>query len=256
MKTLMKSDFFFLHKTSKFIIFATLIFMFSILSPLTARYMNEILEALLSTSDELVITFPDTSILDSYFQYIGDLNEIILWVILFVGVSIFIRDKSKGQMPLIMSKPINRTKYLVSKYTSFSILLFGLLSIGYLVFSYYTNALYHELLFIDGLVMMLYYFVYIEFLLAVALLMSILFDTYILAILFTFLVYIISNVLNMLSDLTFFSHLPGMLNSEGVEYLVTEGVVDGSIITLIVGIGLTIVLIVLSTTIFRKQELA
>ena len=218
--------------------------------------MNEILHALLSTSDDLVISFPETSVLDSYFQYVGDLNEIILWVVLFVGVSIFIRDKSKGHMPLVMSKPIDRTKYLLSKYIVFSVLLFGLLSVGYLVFSYYTNALFKELLFLDGLVMLLYYFVYVEFLLAVALLMSILFDTYILAILLTFLVYIISNVLNMLSDLTFFSHLPGMLNSAGVEYLVTDGIVEGSIITLIVGIGLTIALLILSTAIFKKQELA
>lgn len=256
MKTLMKTDFFFLRKTSKIIIFGALILMFSIVSPLTARYMSEILEALLSTSNDLVISFPETTVLDSYFQFISDLNEIVLWVIMFVGVSIFIRDKTKGQMPLIMSKPICRTKYLLSKYITFSGLLLGLLLLGYLIFTYYTNALFQEIFFVDGLIMMLYYFVYVEFLLAVAMLMSILFKTYILAILSTFLIYIVTNVFNVLADLTFFSHLPGMLNSVGVEYLVTEGVVDGSILTLMVGLSLTIGTILLSVLIFRKQELA
>ena len=209
-----------------------------------------------TSSNEVSISFPETSVFDSYFQFIGDLNEIVLWVILFVGVSIFIRDKSKGQMPLVMSKPISRTKYLLSKYITFSGLLFILLFIGYLVFTYYTNALFDEIFFVDGLIVMLYYFVYVEFLLAVAMIMSVCFNTYILAILSTFLVYIVFSVLNILKDITFFSHLPGMLNSAGVEYLVTEGAVEGSMITLIVGLGLTLVLIILSIRIFRYQELA
>ena len=41
--------------------------------------------------------------------------EIFLIVGIFVSVSIFMRDKNKGLLPLILSKPINRTKYLLSK---------------------------------------------------------------------------------------------------------------------------------------------
>ena len=92
---LLKYDFYHLRKTSKFIVFPVVIVMFAILSPITARYMNQLLDLALADSGlNIVLTNP--VVLDSYIQYIGNLYETILFVVLFIGVGFFIKDKTKG----------------------------------------------------------------------------------------------------------------------------------------------------------------
>ena len=140
MKKLLKYDFFYLFKTSKFLVIGAVFVMFSVISPLTTKYINEILSFLLNGADS-PIEIPVPTIYTAYSQYISDLYEICFMVVLFVVVSIFIRDKTKGLLPLILSKPINRTKYVLSKYISVLVLILGSLLLGYLTFSYYTYFL-------------------------------------------------------------------------------------------------------------------
>jgi ABC-2 type transport system permease protein len=236
-------------------VFGALIGIFSILSPLTARFMNEIIEALLPAGDGLSINFPNPSTLDAYFQYFNDLNEIILWVILFVGVSVFIKDKSKGHMPLVMSKPINRTSYLASKYVTYIGMLLAWLIVGYVIFTYYTYVLFDETFLINGLIALSYYAVFVMFLLSIALLMSVLFKTYMIAMIMTFLGYILFSIFNMFSDYNMFKYLPGTLNHYAIDFLVIDGRVEGAVTALLVTLGLTGILLLISSVVFKKQEL-
>jgi ABC-type transport system involved in multi-copper enzyme maturation permease subunit len=84
--------------------------------------MNELLDLALADSG-INITLTDPVVLDSYLQYIGNLYETVLFVVLFVGVGFFIKDKTKGLLPLVLSKPISKTKYLISKFVSLNILI-------------------------------------------------------------------------------------------------------------------------------------
>ena len=201
MREMLKYDFFYLKRTSKFIVFPLVIIVFSILSPLTARYLNELLDLLLGSTD-IGLNFPDPTVYDSYLQYYSDLNEIVLFVILFTAVSIFIRDKTKGLMPLILSKPINRDKYYLSKFISFSVLIFGSLLIGYLVFTYYTYFLFDEVFFGVGLIMILLYFVYILFLLSITLFTSVVFKSYVGSIASAFGIYIFVSILSVFDEVS------------------------------------------------------
>ena len=79
MKKLLKYDFYYLQKTSKFIVFPVLLVLLAIMSPLTAKYMNDFL-ALMLEGTGLEMSLGDPVVFDSYAQYIGNLYEIYLLV--------------------------------------------------------------------------------------------------------------------------------------------------------------------------------
>lgn len=225
MKKLIKYDYLYLFKTSKFIVFGAIIILFSIISPLTAKYIKDILEFFLS-GQNLDLLIPDPTIFTSYEQYISDLYEIVFTVIIFVSVSIFIRDKTKGLQPLIFSKPINRSKYILSKYITFVSMILACLLVGNLVFSYYTYFLFDEVFFLKGVYITLYYFLDVLFISSVALFSAVHFRNYITAMLVTWGIYIMNGILTILDKVPVIKHFPGRIQANIFNIL--NGVADTS----------------------------
>jgi len=203
---LLKYDFYHLRKTSKFIVFPVVIILFAIISPITARYMNQILDLALADSGiDIVLT--DPVVLDSYLQYIGNLYETILFVVLFVGVGFFIKDKTKGLLPLVLSKPISKTKYLLSKYISLSILILVSLLLGYLVFSYYTYFIFNEIDMFGMFLTTMLFFVFTIYVLSISLFTATHFKSYLASVSVTFGIYILTSMLTIF-EVSIFKYLP------------------------------------------------
>ena len=208
MKRLLKYDYFYLLKTNKVLIFSAMFVLFSIFSPLTARYLKEIIGYIADDLD-LGNLIPDPSLQVAFIQYTSDLYEIVFTVTMFVAVGIFIKDKSKGLRPLIYSKPINKAEYLISKMISLVSVLFIAITLGYLVFTYYTSLLFGETMFVDGIYVMLLYFVDIVFACSLALFAAMHFKNYILAIVVAWLSFIIINLLSVIERVEIFKYFPG-----------------------------------------------
>lgn len=238
MKKLLKYDLFYLRKTQKFVVFAGIFILFSILSPLTAKYLQEILSFLLAGQD-LGLPLPEPTVYTAYEQYISDLYETIFFIVLFVSVSIFIRDKTKGLLLLVFSKPVNRTSYVLSKYISMQILLIVSILIGYLLFTYYTYFLFGETFFWKGLAMMGLYYLYLAFVTSAALYFSTISKSYLLAILPTFALYIFFIMLTIFGEVAVLEYMPGFMVQTivGVLYGVNEA--PDVIWTIAVTLGLT-----------------
>jgi len=216
--------------------------------------LNELLDFLLGETD-IGLNFPDPTIYDSYLQFYSDLNEIVLFVILFTAVSIYIRDKTKGLMPLVLSKPINRDKYYLSKYISFSILVLVSLIIGYLVFSYYTYFLFDDVLFGRGLIIMLLYFVYILFILSITLFTSIVFKSYVGSIATAFGIYIFVSILAVFDEVAIIKYFPGMMTTRAIQFVLHNYDAIDVWMTSLVTLALTGGLVFYSLILFRKQDL-
>lgn len=223
MKKLLKYDIFFLVKTHKLTVFAAVFILFSILSPLTAKYIGQLLEALMGGS-EISISIGDPTVFTAYEQYISDLFDTIFFVILFVSVSIFIRDKTRGLVILTFSKPINRTEYVISKYLTFMGLIVISTFVGYLLFTYYTYFLFDEIFFTKGLAMIGLYILFMAFISSIALFFATVTKSYLPAIASTFGVYILFSILTLFGEVPVFEVLPGMLINTivGVLYEVNE----------------------------------
>ena len=250
---LLKYDFYHLRKTSKFIIFPIVIIIFAILSPITARYMNELLELALADSG-INITLTDPVVLDSYIQYIGNLYETVLFVILFVGVGFFIKDKTKGLLPLILSKPISKTEYLISKFVSLNILILISLLIGYLVFSYYTYFIFNEIDMFGMLLTTLLFCVYIIYLLSIALFTTTYFRSYLAAVSVTFGIYIFTSMLTIF-EVSIFNYLPGVIVNSSIDILVGTEIIGDVLLNVGVTLLLSLIFIYFSIYKFNKQDI-
>lgn len=254
MKQLLKYDLFYLVKTKKFVVYISIFVFFSILSPLTAKYIGQILEFLLGDSG-LAIPVPEATTIAAYTQYISDLMEVCLLVALFGSMSIFIHDKSKGLIPLIFTKPINRTYYVISKYIAVQILLLVSILLGYLMFTYYTYVLFDEVFFISGLLSMLQYWLYLALLTSIAQLMATLFNSYWGASLLTLSIYLLFSILTIFGDIGFFMHLPGMVTTNIIQLLMDLDVAKDIWITSVVTVGLALIMIGSSIFITKEQDL-
>ena len=254
MKKLLKYEFFYYKKTSKFIVFGAIFVLFSIISPLTAKYIQELISFLLN-GESIPIDIPEPTVYTAYQQYVSDLYEIIFIVTLFVGVSIFIRDKTKNLLPLIFSKPINRTKYIISKYISFLTLILASLTLGYLAFSYYTYFLFDDVFFVKGIWMMLLYFLDIMFVSAIALFSATHFRTYIPAMLVTWGIYIVSGLVTIFEKVPVLKHFPGMIKSNIVSVIMDTTTSSDIVWNIVVTLGLIGLLIWFSIRKIKNQDI-
>ncbi|MBN2604613.1 MAG: hypothetical protein JXR62_02160 [Bacilli bacterium] len=253
MKKLLKYDYQYLKRTSKFIIFPVVIIILAVLSPLTARYLNEILA--FSLGDQAgMFNFPDPVVFDSYVEYLSNLSDIYLYVIIFIGVGTFINDKTKGLYPLILSKPINRVKYLLSKYMTLSSLIFVSLMVGMLVFSFYTYYIFGEVDLLNVFLLSLLYFIYVELILAIAMFSAMYFKSYITAVMITFAGYILVSLINVFS-FEFLKYMPGMISSNIIQVISNSASTPDVIYNVVVTLVITGLLVVLSITKFKKYDL-
>ena len=252
---LLKYDFIYLWRTYKFLIFPAVAVLFAFVSPLTAKYINELLALLTSTTGgDPLITLPDPTILDSYGQYVSNLYEIFLIVGIFVSVSIFMRDKNKGLLPLILSKPINRTKYLLSKFISLSILILVSLMLGYFVFSYYTFFVFDKVDMLGMFLVSILFFVYVIFILAISLFSAVFFNSYLVAVSTTFAIYIITSMLTIF-EVSIFKYLPGVISSNSVNILIGEEIILDVILNVGVTLLISFVFIYFAVNRFKKQNI-
>ncbi len=253
MKRLLKYDFYYLQKTSKIIIFPVLLVMLAIISPLTARYLNEILAFTLKGSG-IIVDSTTPTVMESYSQYIGNLYELYLYVIIFVAVAMFISDKTKGLLPLIISKPISRTKYLLAKYFSLNLLLLGSLLIGSFVFDYYTYFIFGEVDILGMFYGTLLFFVYIIYITAITLFASTYSKSYLLAIVTSFGIMLFFGALRLF-EVGILKYIPSYLMDNIIAILTDTAKVSSIIYNLIFTLTISVVFIGLAITRFRKQDI-
>ena len=252
---LLKYDFIYLWRTYKFLIFSAVAVVFAFASPLTAKYINELLELLTSTTGgDPLIVLPDPTIQDSYAQYTSNLYEIFLIVGLFVSVSVFMRDKNKGLLPLILSKPINRTKYLLSKLSTLSVVILVSLLAGGIIFAYSTWVLFDSVDVLLVLWLSLLFFTYVVFMFSIAMFFSQYTKNYATASILTFIGYIAFMIFGGF-DNGIIDYFPGRITARMTELM--YDVLDSSnlIWTLVVTVLISIILFILSIRKFNKYDI-
>jgi ABC-2 type transport system permease protein len=251
---LLQYDFLYLKRSFLFVVFPVVAIIFALLSPLTAKYINEILELAMSTSGGNPISLPDPTVMDSYVQYMSNLFEILLFVIVFVSVSFFMKDKNKGQLQLILSKPVSRIYYLLSKYISLCITILVSVLIGALVFVYGTYILFDEIDIVLTLNLSLLYMVYVLFILSVALFFSQYLNGYASASIATFVSYLAFSILGNF-DRFILDFLPGRIMIRMTELMLDIVEPPTFVITLVVSLFLSFLLVGTSIFKFKKYDL-
>lgn len=140
-KVMIKKEFNEIFKTSKIFILPLILLFFGFSSPILTKMMPELLSGLM---DEMQIILPDQTWMDSYIQFFGNITQIGFIAIILVFMNTITEEKSKNTIILVLSKPISRTWFIMSKFIVNSIFLNTSILISYFATAFYTNILFEN----------------------------------------------------------------------------------------------------------------
>lgn len=112
---------------------------FAILSPMSAKYMPDLVKMLLSTTEAggLELTMPPPVPADSYLQFLKNLTQmgVLLYMLLFMGT--VTEEKRKGSIVLMLTKGVPRSTFLLAKFASSAVTVLAAYALSCIVFLYY-----------------------------------------------------------------------------------------------------------------------
>ncbi len=163
------------YKKNRFLVMAAVLLLFGITSPLTAKYLPEIIKAILGSTENILklgFQLPTPTIADSYTQYFKNLTQMGIFVQLLLFMGLISEEKSKGTVILVLTKAVPRKTFLLAKFTAGCVVLFASLLVSSMGFYYYTYLLFGEWPAHGALLGIAVYFLFSVFILAYTLFAS------------------------------------------------------------------------------------
>ncbi|TCK90609.1 ABC-2 type transport system permease protein [Natranaerovirga hydrolytica] len=235
-----------LIKTHRFLVITVLFIFFAIVSPVTARYINEII----INFGDLDITLPSPVFTDAYTQFFSN-NTINVIILIILTSGTVVSEKSKGSIMLILSKGLERRKLLLTKtlvYCTFFTFVYWLsVCITYL----YTYLLFEEAYTPALLISFGTTWLYGLFLIVVAILMSVISYSFSMAAGLTFGAYIVFNIIASVPYINKYS--PAYLSNISNE-LYLQGTSNDLLTTVFSSLLLITIFLIISVKVFKNQE--
>lgn len=91
---------------------------FAMMSPLAALATPALVASVTSSQPGLVIEIPDPTYLDSYAQWIKNLSQIGLVLVVFASAGLLAGERASGTAALVASKPVSRSVMTAAKFTA------------------------------------------------------------------------------------------------------------------------------------------
>jgi ABC-2 type transport system permease protein len=158
-------------RTRRWVVATVVFLFFGFLSPLSARLLPDLLESLGDTGG-VVFEIPPPTVQDALLQYVKNMSQFGVLLAVLLAMGAVAREKEQGTAGMILSKPVSRAAFLLSKFVALT-LVFGLcLALAGLACYYYTVVLFEGTGKARFVEMNLLLGLFIEFYLAVTLLGS------------------------------------------------------------------------------------
>ncbi|MDZ4168540.1 MAG: ABC transporter permease [Coriobacteriia bacterium] len=106
---------------------------FAVMSPLAALATPAIIASVSQSQPGVVIMVPDPTYLDSYLQWIKNLSQIGLLLVVFASAGLIAGERSSGTALLVVVKPVSRRSFAVAKFLAQAGLVAGATAVGTLV---------------------------------------------------------------------------------------------------------------------------
>lgn len=239
-------------KTHKIFILPLVFLFFGLLSPLTAKFTPELMESMLKSYGMAAIKLPEPTFLDSYAQLFKNISQLCFIVIL-VFVGTIVGEKVKGTAILVLTKPVSRTKFIISKF----IAAVGLYTVAFILAGlacvYYTYLLF-PVFYNDMLVLSLFtLWVFGAFLISMTIFVSTISKSFTLAAVLGIAGFLLTSASTIIPYVSKYS--PGILGSLGLDILSGKKMPVDFIGPLITTIAISVVFIIGSIFVFKRQEL-
>jgi ABC-type Na+ efflux pump, permease component len=239
-------------RTSKIIILPALFLFFGMLSPISAKYTNEIL-AMVGEQQGVKIILPDPTYIQSYEQLFKNLYSMMIIVIILMFAGSVAEEKMKGTAILVLTKRLSKQEFILGKILG-AVLLF---TISYVVSAavcvYYTGLIFKVFLTGEIAIALLAYWIFGILILSLSFLSSILFKTYAAAAIGGFAGFAVFSALGAIPYIK--DYTPGILQGLSLKIISGSSAINDVILPAVLTIFISLVAVTLGIRTFAKQEL-
>jgi ABC-2 type transport system permease protein len=124
-------------RTLRLIVLAIVFVSFGILSPLTAKYLPDLIEALGGDQLGIVITIPTPTIADAIDQLLKNVSQFGILAAILLAMGAVATEKDRGTAAFVLSKPASRAAFLGAKIAAIALdLLLAVAAAGVAGFGY------------------------------------------------------------------------------------------------------------------------
>ncbi len=160
------------RRNHRLLIVAGALLLAGMISPLLARYTPVILRSVPGIPPELANFVPDPTILDSFVQYIKNVSQFGLIVVLITGMGSIAQEFERGTAAMLFSTPAPRWMVVLSKWLGgLSSIVVGLI-LATAIFSFYTWVLFGSFSLLSVLALNAFVLVFLSFYQSMALFAS------------------------------------------------------------------------------------
>jgi ABC-2 type transport system permease protein len=158
-------------RTNRLLVVGVVALLFGLLSPLLARYIREII-ALAAGPEMMGLPIPEPTLGMALAQYNENVSQIVFLMGILVSMGAVATEKERGTAAMLLSKPVPRLSFLLSKYASLLLVVGAGFALGAVGAYYYTLVLFEAPPLGAYLALNALLFLYLALLLAVTLLAS------------------------------------------------------------------------------------
>ncbi|WP_420642432.1 YhfC family glutamic-type intramembrane protease [Candidatus Leptofilum sp.] len=133
-------------RTRRALVMVAVFVLFGLASPLIAKFTPELLQNT-PGAEQFAGLIPEPTSADAVSQYIRNLTQFGFVLVILLGMGAVAGEKSNGTAAIILSKPLPRWAFLLSKFTAQGVIYFVALLLGTLATYYYTLVLFEPLAF-------------------------------------------------------------------------------------------------------------
>lgn len=134
--TLIKKDLTEQWRTKKILILVVVMLFSAIASPILAKIMPELLKSI--SVQGLTINLPEPTYKDAIDQFIKNVSQIGLLVMVFVVAGAMTDEKNRKTLEIVMTKPVPRGLFVFSKFAAYFISISAIFAVSSVVFYQYT----------------------------------------------------------------------------------------------------------------------
>lgn len=117
---------------------------FAIMSPLAAKATPWLVSSLTTSQPGVVIKLPEPTYLDSYAQWIKNLTQMGMLLVVFASAGLIANERTSGTAVLVVSKPVSRPAFAVAKYLAQAALVAAATVLGTLIVLAGTYGVFSE----------------------------------------------------------------------------------------------------------------
>jgi len=131
-------------RSKRILIVVAIFLVFGMLSPVIAKFTPELISSI-EEAQAFASLIPEPSAFDAINQYISNITQFGFILVILLGMNAVAGEKEKGTAAMVLSKPIPRWSFIVSKYVAQGLVYLLAISLAGIAAYYYTFYLFEKL---------------------------------------------------------------------------------------------------------------